>query len=84
MTVGYRNPNGDKSKVEPVKQLSAGQQVVQEKVTSLLAAIRGGEQAARLLKQIQEECKHEVFSDEAAFVYNMRTCRVCYADLGPV
>ncbi len=82
--VGYQNPNGDQSKVEPVRTLLKQESKTKGLAKTLLYAMAAGERAEKKLMKLRESCKHRVFIDEPGEPYDHRHCCICGGSLGRV
>ena len=79
---GYQNPNGDQSKVEPVRSLLKAESKLKGVAKSLLYAMAAGERAEKKLQALQDKCTHRVFIDAPGEPYDIRHCCICGAGLG--
>lgn len=82
MPVGYMNPGGDESKIEPVEALTEEEAALQRAAGQMYLRIESGNKAARELDELKKRCRHRVFRDTPGWAYYDRTCVVCGADLG--
>jgi hypothetical protein len=72
--IGYTNPGGDESKIEPVFELTSIEQAQQALLVELEVEISMAEDAR---DEVLNACTHRVFEDVPGVPYDLRRCLIC-------
>ena len=77
-------PGDERTKPVPVYALNQVQKDLRERHLRLLTLISVGIQAARDLEELQNGCRHTVFTDTPGWIYDYRVCYLCGKAMGEV